>query len=195
MTKALILSATALSMGLATAPVFAGGLAAPVVETTPVVAPAPAPMVGSVWDGWYGGAQIGGATLDDGPNDDDGVYGGLHLGWNNSYNKFVYGFELDANAADATLGGNDVNHLARLKAKAGYDLGRSMIYATAGGAQLDLDGAGDDLGYTAGLGYDYMVTERTSVGLEANYHFFDDFNDSGNDIEGTTVGAKVSFHF
>jgi hypothetical protein len=40
-----------------------------------------------------------------------------------------------------------------------------------------------------------MITEQFSVGAEALYHEFDSFNNSGTDIDATTVQARALFRF
>lgn len=194
MKAALTLSAVTLALA---APAFAGGLEEPIVE--PVAAPAPpAPLVGA-WDGLYGGVQLGYGEFEthgDNDHDDEGALGGVFLGYQASTaGGWVYGVEGDINATDIELGGEDFQSLSHLKARLGYDLGNSLIYATAGAAYADVDGLGDDFGLVGGIGYDYRLTDAVSLGAEALYHNFDDFDDSGSDLDGTTLAAKITYHF
>lgn len=183
-----------LVLGFAGTTAFAGTLEEPVIAAAPVAA-APA-FVGGNWDGFYGGAQLGYGDLDgDDLGDDDGAIGGLHAGWQTSTNRIVYGVEGDVNATDLSFGSTDLDSLSHVKAKLGYDLGRSLVYATAGGAYADFDGGSSDWGYAVGVGYDYLITDNISLGAEAVYHEFDDFDGSGSDIDGTTFTAKVAYHF
>ena len=69
---------------------------------------------------------------------------------------------------------------------AGYDAGRFLPYLTAGYANLNIDNGTADVndgGYYYGAGVDYAVTSNVRVGVEYLEHEFDNFNDSGNDLQ------------
>ncbi len=195
--RAVYALAAATGLGLAASPMFAGALEEPVIAPEPV--PVAAPIV-SPWAGFYAGGQVGAAWLDadgDAANDDsDDWIGGAHVGWQNvTQSGLVYGVEADANATNLQLEDYDVNSLSHLKAKLGYDLGRSMVYATAGGAYSNIDDLGSSWGYTGGVGYDYMLTDDLSLGAEILYQSFDDFDGGDTDVDGTSAVVKVSYHF
>ena len=59
----------------------------------------------------------------------------------------------------------------------------------------DTDNLGDEDGWFAGGGYEYLVTDNVSVGGEVLYHEFDDFDNSGTDVDATTVQARATFRF
>jgi len=182
----------------AAVPAFAGSLAEPVVEPAPVAPMAPiAPA--SLWGGFYAGAQVGGVFTDK-PSDQDEWLGGVHLGWQGVSNKIVYGIEGDYNYADVKFSGDKMDNLSHIKAKLGYDLGKSLIYVTAGGAYANVDHVGDEWGWAAGAGYDYMIAPNVSLGAEVLYNDFDSFgtfkgDTSKSDLTATTVEAKVAYHF
>lgn len=191
---------TLTTLGVAAAgPLMAGNLEE--ATPTPIVEPvAAAPAFGGTWDGFYAGAQLGYGWLDSetGAADADAedLLGGVHAGWQGSAGQFVYGAEADYNYGELDFGdGTELNGLSHLKARAGYDLGRTLVYATGGAAYADIDNVGQDWGWTAGAGVDYLLTDSVSIGAEALYHSFDDVDDSGTDVEGTTLTAKVSYHF
>lgn len=183
-------------------PALAGGLAQP--EPDPVVAappPAPARADGD-WGGFYAGAQLGYADVDSNGAglDGDGIIGGVHGGYRWDLGGTVLGAEIDFDAADVDLGGDigNLDSVARLKLLAGADLGRALVYATAGVAYADATVGGADLsdnGYFGGVGVDYALSEQWTVGGEVLFHRFDDFDDSGVDLDATTVKAKVSYRF
>jgi opacity protein-like surface antigen len=192
--------------GLLAAPAFAGG---PVeIAPEPVVA-APAPVVveqSADWGGFYAGAQLGYGDADTNVDgvDGDGALGGVHAGYRYDFGRAVVGAELDYDfsniSLDAPVGGAsaDIDSIARVKLMAGADLGRSLLYVTAGKAYAEVSGAGDDLsdnGKFYGIGMDYAVTDTWTVGGEILKHEFDDFDDSGLDVDATTVKAKVSYNF
>lgn len=192
----------ALGSLLVAGPVLAGGPTT--VPAEPVLQPAPivvAPTGGN-WGGPYIGAQIGYGDMDSngGGLDGDGAIGGLHAGYRWDLGTTVLGAEIDADAADIRLGaGTDsLDSVARLKVMAGYDMGQTLIYATAGAAHAKADVGGaslSDTGWLAGVGLDYAVSDRWVVGGEILTHKFDNFDSSGVDFDATTAKLKVSFRF
>ena len=212
--KRFILSAATGALATAFAvPALAGSLAEPTPE--PVIQPAPvmAAPAGTDWTGPYVGAQVGWGMVD--AEDDasgaelegDGAIGGLTAGYRYDFGRFVLGGEAQydwANIDLDELNGQDVDDLGsldsvgRLKAVAGYDAGRTLIYGSAGWARAsaEIDGEDfDDNGWVVGAGVDYLWTDRITVGGEIQYHEFDDFDDTGVDVDATTVQAKMSFRF
>lgn len=192
-----ILATTAV-LAVISAPAFAGSVSVPVQEPV-VIAPAPVYQANDDWTGGYVGAQLGYGQLDTPANGDaEGVLGGVHAGYLYDLGSMVVGGEIDYNAADmeASVGTGQIEDLARVKLKAGYDLGRTLVYGQVGGAyaQGTLNGAEQDgTGYVVGLGTAYKVSDSVSVGGEVNYQDISDFG--GGDLSGTTATARVSFHF
>jgi outer membrane immunogenic protein len=185
-------------------PALAGGPAEPIPE--PVIAPVPvaAPVnTGGAWGGFYVGAGLGygdvGSSTD--TLDGDGILGGLQAGYRHDFGTAVVGGELEYDITDIALGaaGTDqLNSVARLKAMAGADLGRTLVYGTAGYASADADVGGtrlSDDGWFAGLGADYALSDRLSVGAEVLTHKFDDFDASGVDLDATTAKARINLRF
>ena len=174
---------------------LAGSLADPVVE--PIIE-APAPYVAplSDWTGAYGGLSLGYADISTSAGDQgEGATYGATLGYDYDFGNFVLGGAVDYDFADIDVGGTTVENLARLKLRAGYEMGRGLLDATGGAAQASLANRGEDTGYFAGIGYEHMLTDKVSIGGEVLYHAFDDFNGSGIDVEATTAAAKVNFRF
>lgn len=168
-----------------------------IVETAPI-----APFAGG-----YAGAQLGygfgnvessnGNAIDE---DGDGVVGGLHAGYLFQNGQFVYGGEVDYDFADVEFDNDagSLDGLGRIKAKAGYDFGGTMLYGTAGAVYGDADidgGSFNDWGWTAGAGVDHFITDRVTVGGEVLYNDFGEFDDSNVDLTATTVTARVSYRF
>jgi outer membrane immunogenic protein len=199
-----MLSLTAGSlMALIAVPALAGGPVTPAPEPVPVVV-APAPVAtGGDWSGFYGGVQLGyGDVGSDGAGlDGNGAIGGVHAGYRYDFGTAVIGGELDYDIANMDLGataGDELENVARLKLQAGYDAGRTLIYGTAGGARASASVGGADLsdnGWFAGIGADFAVTDRITVGGEVLRHQFDDFDGSGVDLDATTATARVSLRF
>jgi outer membrane immunogenic protein len=184
------------------APAFAGG---PItVEPDPIIAePAPYVAPGLDWSGAYAGVQLGYADIDSngGGLDGNGLLGGVHAGYRWDFGTVVAGAELDYDTADIDLGataGNTLDNVARLKLMAGTELGRSLVYGTAGAARASATVGGADLsdtGWFLGAGMDYAISDRMTVGGELLQHQFNDFDGSGVDLDATTVKAKVSLRF
>lgn len=181
------------------APALAGGLAQPVVEA-PVAAPAP--VVHSPdgnWTGGHAGLSLGYARGDaGGSSGNHGTYG-VNGGYDWDFGQWVAGAALDWNKTDVGLGGSDkLKDIARLKLRAGADLGRTLVYVTAGPARASatVGGvSGHDNGWFAGVGADYQLNDRWTVGGEVLENKFNNFNSTGNDLKATTAAVNVGFRF
>jgi len=181
-------------------PALAGGPV--VVAEEPVVAAPMAPVVmapNGDWTGFYGGAQLGyGDVSDSAGGGGDGMTGGLLGGYRMDFGQFVAGAELNYDWADIELGaGNSLDNIARLKVVGGYDMGNALLYGTVAAVRADatIAGAGvSDNGWGAGLGVDYALTDRMTLGAELMEHRFGSFG-GGADIDATTVNARVGFRF
>lgn len=181
---------------------LAGGLGEPQADTVVVAPVAPAPAPGGDWTGFYAGAQLGYADVDsnDAGLDGDDILGGLHGGYRYDFGQAVIGAEIDYDFADIELGDGlgSLDSVARAKLMAGADLGRTLVYGTAGYAYATADVVGTDLegdGYFLGVGATYAMNDRFTLGGEVLFHTFDDFDDSGVDIDATTLTARASFRF
>ncbi len=174
----------------------AGSLQEPTVEA-PLISPAPV-IPSSDWTGFYTGLQLGYADMD-GPAALDGnnnTYG-FHAGYDYDLGNWVIGGELDYDKTDVDLGGGaaNVDSVARLKFKGGYDLGNTLVYATAGVARADTT-VGNETGPFAGIGITYKVTDRYTIGAEVLEHRFSDIGGTaGDDLDATTFNLRGSLRF
>ena len=194
---------TALGLAISGAlavPALAGGYAEPVAEApvaAPVVVAAP---TGADWTGGYVGGQLGYGDASAGAVDGDGVVYGLRGGYDWDLGQWVVGAGVDWDKTDIDLGttGDNLDSIARLKARAGYDLGQTLVYATGGlaRAKADIGGVSEsDNGWFAGIGAEYALNDRWTVGGEVLHNQFDDFANSGTDIDATTAALTVGFRF
>ncbi|WP_212525636.1 outer membrane beta-barrel protein [Actibacterium sp. MT2.3-13A] len=191
-----------LALGAATAAQAGGPAPAPAEPV--VVAPAPAPVLSTDWTGFYAGLQLGFGQLDASgaaTGDGDGVLGGVHAGYNWDFGSYVVGAELSYDASDIKLSGGapKVDNLARIKLRAGADMGQSLVYGAVGAAWMDLStpgaGSSDDNGWFLGAGMEHALRENVTLGGEILYHQFDNFSKTGVDYEVLTIQARVSFRF
>ena len=119
----------------------------------------------------------------------------MHGGYNYDFGQFVLGGEVDYDKLDIDLGGAaTADSVARLKLKAGYDLGKTMIYATAGAARADTS-LGSENGDFYGLGVAYKVNDQFTMGGEVLEHSFDDIAGSGVGADATTFTLRGSYNF
>lgn len=186
-----------------TAPAFAGGPTA--VAEEPSIAPAPETYVaaGPDWTGAYVGAQLGYGDVDSNGAGLDGNdwFGGVHAGYRWDLGNWVAGSELSYDATNIGLGataGDELSDVLALKLSAGREIGNSLVYGTIGAARANATVGGTDLsdtGLVYGLGFDYAVNDRWTVGGEVLEHNFDDFDGTTNDFDATTVKAKVGLRF
>ena len=84
--------------------------------------------------------------------------------------------------------------MARLKLRAGYDFGRTLGYVTAGVADMDTS-LGSETGEFYGIGVNYQISDRYTVGAELLEHNFDDISGSGVDADATTLTLRGSIRF
>lgn len=193
--KPIFLAASLTALTASTA--LAGSLAEPVIE--PVVPVAAYEPVGE-WTGFYMGGQLGYGSADAPGADYDGAIGGLHFGYLHDLGDWVIGGELDYDAADmGGPAGTEIDRIGRAKLLAGYDMGPSLIYATVGAFSANVAAPGgdtDDTGAFIGAGWKYQITENWVGGIEALYHQKDDFGGvAGNDLDATTITARISYKF
>ncbi|MEQ6248252.1 porin [Sulfitobacter sp. HNIBRBA3233] len=174
---------------------FAGNLADPVIEQPVYETPAPV-VPASDWTGFYGGVNLGYADINgDGGIDGNGGTYGIHMGYDYDFGNYVLGAEVEYDKLDIDLdGGAQADDVARLKLRGGYDLGSTLVYATAGAARVSTS-IGDDTGAFVGVGAAYKVNEDFTVGAELLGHRFDDIEGSGLDANATTLNLRGSYRF
>jgi outer membrane immunogenic protein len=143
------------------------------------------------------GATTGGTVTYDGKDNRGGFTGGGQLGYNYQFGQFVVGVETDVQyvglkRSNATalvpagfpasytappIGGG-VDWFGTLRGRAGYAFDRALVYGTGGLAYGNASdnrvfpfGKGNDtrIGWVAGAGVDYAVTNNVIVGLEGLY--------------------------
>jgi outer membrane immunogenic protein len=186
-----------------TAPAFAGGPIA--VAEEPMIVPAAEPYVapGLDWSGAYVGAQLGYGDVSSSTTTLDGNdwFGGVHAGYRWDLGNWVAGTEVSYDATNIGLGavaGDELSDVLALKLTAGREIGNSLVYGSVGAAHASASVGGVDLsdnGLVYGIGFDYAVNERWTVGGEVTEHKFDNFDASGVDFDATTVKAKVGMRF
>jgi outer membrane immunogenic protein len=185
-----------------TAPAFAGGPVA--VAEEPAIVPAAEAYVapGIDWTGGYVGAQLGYGDVGSSSETLDGYgwLGGVHAGYRWDFGNWVAGSELSYDTADIDLGADagTLDDVTALKLTAGREIGNSLVYGTLGAAHANATVGGTDRsdnGFLYGIGFDYAVNERWTVGGEVLQHQFDDFDASGVDLDATTLKAKVALRF
>jgi opacity protein-like surface antigen len=166
---------------------------------TTAITLAAAPVVAQTynWTGFYGGVELGYAHVDANPGpSDDGFIGGFLVGYDYDLgNNFVVGAGADLDFPDISLGALDVNKVFRGKVRGGVLIGPGLAYATGGYAWADTNIAGSDNGYFIGGGYEYRINQNFAFGTEVLYHDFGSFNNSGSDVDATTVQVRGIFRF
>jgi outer membrane immunogenic protein len=134
----------------------------------PTFSPPPAPMLSTTpiaynWSGFYIGAHGGWGFGDE--DFEDGFVVGGQLGVNWQFNSFVVGIEGDGSWTD--WGDNDAVGTIRLRG--GFALDRFMPYITGGAGFADFE----DVGWVAGGGVDFAVTDSLALGVEYLHYDFD----------------------
>ena len=158
-------------------PAFAGGPVVVVQTPEPVVAPARTYQ--HDWSGGYVGLSFGTTSGDvdftPGLPDDleDGTVAGIYAGYLMQRGSFVYGGELSygaINGMQLTSGPDDeIDYVLDLKARGGFAANRALFYGVVGYSMSKLteDGSEFDVGgLSLGLGTEFAVSDRMTVGLE-----------------------------
>ncbi|MDQ0458246.1 outer membrane protein [Rhizobium paknamense] len=193
--------------------------AGPVFAADPVYEPvAPSAISGGQksysaydWSGFYLGVQ-GGYNWNQikafgSKTDRDGGSVGAHAGYNFQSGSIVYGIENDFNYSFDDKGNAKSEWDASGRARVGYTMDRTLIFATAGlaaaGAKADVPASGKKdeilIGWTAGAGIEHALTDHILIRGEYRYSDFGkkDFGGSVGDFSATqhkvVVGASYKF--
>lgn len=194
-----LLTATVLSVPVAA---MAGGMAAPVTEPM-VIAVAPVMAhVSSDWAGFYTGVSLGfGHSYTSGMQQGGKLHvGGVNVGYRTDMGGLIVGGELSYNKDDINVSSTDntINNTTALKLIVGKSMGQTLIYGTAGVSRANAQIAnvsGTDNGYTLGLGADYALNDKWTIGGEVASNRYFNFNNSAVTLKDTTVAMKVSYRF
>ena len=179
------------------APAFAGGMSQPVTE--PVIAPVVPVAAGHDWTGGYVTGRLGYGDVTS-PDTGSGMTYGLGAGYDWDLGDWVVGVggNYDKSNIDLSTAGDSLDSIARLGVRAGRDLGTTLVYATAGAAQADatIGGTGmNDNGWYAGIGLDYAINDRMTIGGELLTNRFNDFGGTGSDLRATTASVNFGLRF
>ena len=153
------------------------GITTDAIAGSPTAAPAdpvviaPFPVDTSPnWTGFWVGGELGIA------GDSEGFIAGLTAGYDYDFGSFVVGggFDYDLSETDVGNTGADLENVFRVRLRAGFEIGRGLLYGTGGYAQAVTDTLGSEDGYFMGAGDEHLVTPRFSYGTEVIFHDFDE---------------------
>lgn len=172
------------------------------------------------WTGFYAGANIGANFAGDFdpklPNislsSASGFSGGIQAGYNMQYDPIVVGIEGAIDYGSVTDSSNGargrLGWRGAVTPRLGYAIGNFMPYVKAGFAagnvELKAYGATDSntlVGWTAGVGIEYLVTPEISVRAEYNYTSLsrDDYTlgfiPARASYGGSDIKLGVNYHF
>jgi outer membrane immunogenic protein len=152
------------------------------------------------WGGFYGGAAIGFGSLDGPGGTGEGVRPGLRAGYDLDLGRLVLGAGIGLDLGEIGLpgGSGQLDGTARLGLRGGFDLGQTLFYATAGAARTDgdLGGTGfSDTGIFGGIGAEYRLGERVTLGGEVLLYRFGDVGGTGTDLDAATAGLNIGLRF
>jgi outer membrane immunogenic protein len=185
------------------------------VSSDPPITPIATPVEVSDWTGFYAGLQfdeVSGNTERDSISsfkaDLEGSIVSGFVGYRWAVGRYIVGAELDiALNGDGrmiyTEGGvgtgqtYDINSALRFGGEFGMELGGGLAYVGLGFTKLDVEvnREFDDQGYYVGIGYDYFVSDSIMVGVEINYHDFNDLDGASDRVTPITLGINVAHKF
>lgn len=171
---------------LSRAGVILAGLAVPslaggpiVVDADPVPAVAPAPAAAHDWSGPYLGLSYGWADAQNTYSTtgtfefDEGSSPGIYAGYLMQRGNLVYGGELAfgkiRDVIDPPFPSSQYDRVVDLKARLGFAANRVLFYGVLGYSDAPFDDSGsnyDTKGLVTGLGADFAVSQRLTMGLE-----------------------------
>ncbi len=211
---------------LATASVVAISSGAMAADLPSKKGAAAAPLPVFTWTGFYVGASVGTvSSMTDYSSADygsweksstqgSGALAGLGAGYNYQYGNVVVGLEGDYSFATAKSGFGDSNYVAgeskltgfgTLRARFGFALDRTLVYATGGLAIANLQSKtvlyNDDadcrsafkkasFGWTAGAGVEHALSNNVTLKIEALYADFGKKSVLNSDNCGCTTSFK-----
>lgn len=197
--------------------VSSSAIAADVVSEAPIVEE---PVIFS-WTGAYVGGQIGygwgqsdlDSDFGSASFDPDGFLGGVHAGYNYQFsNNVVVGIEADVDYSDMSgdddfdvpgfSGSSELDWQGSVRARLGYAYDRVLPYITGGVAfgkyeHSISDGvvsfSDDDtyVGWTAGAGLEYAITDNWTMRGEYRYT---DFGDQDFSFDGVGYNVDLKTH-
>ena len=205
------------SLVVLTAPALAGGPVAVAPDPQPAPPPAPAvrdwsgPYVGLGYAATSGDFDLGALTSPSLPANPrsltDGSALSLHAGYLFQRGSLVYGAELalsrvtDTNLP-APTDGDGVDRMIDLKARVGFAADRVLVYGVLGYSQIHWDEPSTDAfsesGPVFGLGLDYAVSDRMTLGLEYLARRTDGrFDPPGRDFDLNvdTLALRLNYRF
>lgn len=199
MRKSLIVAAIVLPAALATGSASAADLYRPAPSSAMMEPVATAwnwtgfyagAHLGGIWSKTHW-SDFPGAAFD---LDGGSVIGGLQVGYNYQINAFVLGGEVGVSALDLSAKGQcsttaatecrtRQNWIVDARLKAGYAFDRLLVYGTGGVAFSETRndqtlgvvqswGGSSRVGWTAGLGLEYALTNNWSAGIEWKHYDF-----------------------
>ncbi len=202
--KSVLLAGIAIG-ALVSAPAFAADLAR--ASAMPVKAPVTAAPPAFSWTGFYIGGNTGyawgsgsGATESYGIQT-DGWFAGGQVGYNYQFqNNVLVGLETDIQGGDMTGGGNGLtsklDYFGTVRARLGYAFDRVLPYVTGGMAYgrntinaYGLDSSNTHVGWTAGAGLEYAMTNNWTARAE---YLYTDLGSKAYDNIGTDAGVTAS---
>jgi outer membrane immunogenic protein len=136
-----------------------------------------------IWQGLYGGVHLGHADADF----DDGLVGGVQLGYNWKNGLIVYGLEADISASNA----DTIDWLGSVRGRVGYLIQPGLLlYGTAGLGVVSSDNT--DSGFVFGVGVEGKLSETMTARLEyLNYNIDSGHGHGDDDI--SVIRAGVNF--
>jgi outer membrane immunogenic protein len=156
----------------------AADLPPPITVVPPGVLTAPMPIAFS-FSGFYFGGH-GGYGFGTGLFTDGAIVGG-HAGVNWQYGGFVFGFEGGGSWVDWS----DIDSVQTARVRTGFAFDRFLAYGTGGIATKEFVKL---VGWIAGGGVEYALTDHWTVGVEYLHY---DFADDDSDV----IRGRVSYLF
>lgn len=155
------------------------------------------------WGGFYVGAAVGYGFLKDTipAEGKDWVFGG-YIGYNKQWGNFVAGVEGSIDYADIMFtdgSGIKSEYLYSGRVRAGWANEKIFAYGSIGfqhGTTVNLPPANSkDTALQLGVGLDFALTEKVSLGTDYTYAKYKNFGDLPLDVTTQKVQARLTYTF
>jgi outer membrane immunogenic protein len=141
----------------------------------------------------------------------DGFFGGAQIGYNQQFGGFVIGAEIDGSFsgiegdlsfADESIAETELTWFGTARLRAGFAWDRALFYATGGvafgeventvalGSDDSVSGSDTSVGWTAGLGMEYAITDNWSAKVE---YLHVDLGENNFSVDDTDVEFSNAF--
>jgi len=147
------------------------------------------------WNGFHAGPRMAYISADTNGVSDDGVAGGVTLGYDWQVGPTVAGLAGGVAITDIDLAPHvELDSIIDLRARFGLSFDRVLVFGTGGGAYASGNGLGDS-GWTAGAGVNFRPRENLIWGMQYLKYKFENLNHTKSSLEIDLIEGELTYKF